>query len=94
MNGEDSGLTTSRSAGSEPWDTIDTNNSLFPKLAKHSSKNFGHSNYNTSQSNKGVKDDSTEDFAEDEDNIKYFNKNDGYLQSSICSSTSLDCSSF
>lgn len=79
---EDAILCTSKSTGSDQWDTIDTNNSLLPKLSNASNKKMGRSNHNTSQSNNEIKGDSTYYYTE-EDTAKYAFKDAGYLKRSL-----------
>lgn len=80
---EDAILSTPKFTGSEQWDTIDTNNNLLPKLSNASNKNVDYSSHNSSQSINEIKEDSTDDYTEDEDTVKYALRDAGYLQSSF-----------
>ncbi|CDS40793.1 armadillo repeat containing protein 4 [Echinococcus multilocularis] len=68
---EDAMSSTPKFTGSEQWDTIDTNNNLLPKLSNASNKNVDYSSHNSLQSINEIKEDSTDDYTEDEDTVKY-----------------------
>ncbi|KAL5961558.1 Armadillo repeat-containing protein 4 [Taenia solium] len=80
---EDASLCTPKSTSSEQWDTIDTNNSLLPKLSNASNENIDRSNHNSSQSNNAIKGDSTYYYTEDEDTAKYASKDAGTQETDV-----------